>query len=340
MWRISKLCLDRLAACGAAALEKLRTFHGNEDGASIIVICLTLPALIGALGLTTEVSYWRLHQRAMQNAADATAIAAATNASSSYAAEGQAVAAQYGFENGTKNVTVIVTNPGTAPGCTANCYAVTISDQVQLFFSQIVGYNGNATVNNQPVSTITANSVARSATAYSYCLLALASGGAQGITSNGAPKANMNGCNVMSNTGATCNGHNLNANIGDAHGTNSGCGVTQNSNVPVVADPYARLASGIPADNCAGSYPQEPAKHNDPALAFSNQWFGSQNFSGYKVVCGDQQLTADTTINGGSNGAVLVIENGQLDTRACLQLRRIIAQASCTAARKFVASLS
>jgi len=28
------------------------------------------------------------------------------------------------------------------------------------------------------------------------------------------------------------------------------------------------------------------------------------------------------------------------DIRACLQLRRIIAQASCTAARKFVASLS
>jgi hypothetical protein len=142
----------------------------------------------------------------------------------------------------------------------------------------------------------------------------LASSGAQGITSNGAPNANLNGCNVMSDTSATCNGHNLNANFGDAHGTNNGCGVTQNSNVPLVTDPYAGLASNIPADTCGGSYPQEPTKHNDPALPFQNQWSGTENFSGYKVVCGDQQLTANTTINGGSNGAVLVIENGQLDT--------------------------
>jgi hypothetical protein len=36
----------------------------------------------------------------------------------------------------------------------------------------------------------------------------------------------------MSNASATCNGHNLNADIGDAAGTSSNCGVIQNSNVP------------------------------------------------------------------------------------------------------------
>jgi hypothetical protein len=116
----------------------------------------------------------------------------------------------------------------------------------------------------------------------------------------------------MSNTTATCNGHNLNADIGDAHGTNSGCGNTANSGVPQASDPYAGRAANIPANTC-GSYPQEPAKKNDPALPASNQWSGYKNLSGNVVVCGDLQLTGNTTINA-PEGAVLVIENGRLDT--------------------------
>jgi hypothetical protein len=54
-------------------------------------------------------------------------------------------------------------------------------------------------------------------------------------------------------------------------------------------------------------------KENGPALPLSNQWSGTYNYSGYKVVCGDQQLTGDTSIYAPS-GTVLVIENGQLDT--------------------------
>jgi Flp pilus assembly protein TadG len=141
----SRMVRPGLAACSAGAVKSLREFLGNKDGASIIIVGLTLPALIGAMGLAIEVSYWRLHQRAMQNASDAAAIAAATNGGLSYAAEGQAVAAQYGFQNGTKNITVTVSNPSTAPGCTANCYTTAISDQVPLFLSQVVGYKGSKT---------------------------------------------------------------------------------------------------------------------------------------------------------------------------------------------------
>jgi hypothetical protein len=249
----------------------------------------------------------------MQNAADAASIAAAMNGGSSYDSEGKAVAAQYGFQDGAKNVTVTVSNPSSAPGCTARCYTVAISAQLPLFLLPVVGYEGDTTVNGEPASTISASAVATSATAYPYCVLALGGSGAPGITTNGAPKASLNGCNVMSDTGATCNGHDLNAAFGDAHGTNKGCGVIQHSNVPVVTDPYSGLASHIPMDTC-GSYPQEPASKKDPALPSSNIWNGMEPLSGYKVVCGDLQLTGDTTISGGSNGAVLVIENGQLDT--------------------------
>jgi Flp pilus assembly protein TadG len=289
-----------------------RAFAANQSGATMILVALCLPALVGAMGLSAEVSYWYLRQRAMQNAADAAAIAAATNGTSGYAAEAKAVAAQYGFHDGSGNIVVTVSNPATAAGCTSNCYSVTISDKVPLFLSEVVGYLGTATANKKGATGLSAAAVATSANAVSYCILALAGSGAQGITSNGVPNANLQGCDVMSNTSATCNGHNLNANVGSAHSTNNGCGIVQNSNVPVVADPYSGLASQIPADPCGGSYPQEPAKNKDPPLPISNQMGGSQGWS-QKIVCGDLQLTGDTTISA-LGGNLLVIANGRLDT--------------------------
>jgi hypothetical protein len=48
-------------------------------------------------------------------------------------------------------------------------------------------------------------------------------------------------------------------------------------------------------------------------LPASNQWTGAKNLAGNVQVCGDLQLTGDVTINAPA-GAVLVIENGRLDT--------------------------
>jgi hypothetical protein len=111
----------------------------------------------------------------------------------------------------------------------------------------------------------------------------------------------------MSDGGATCHGHNLGADYGDAAGTNSGCGVTEASNVPIVPDPYSYIAGLIPANTC-GSYPQED-KHGNGGTAIT----GTVNWSGNVILCGDQKLTGNVTINAPS-GAVVVIENGQLDT--------------------------
>jgi Flp pilus assembly protein TadG len=287
-----------------------RGFSSDRSGVVVVLVALAMPVLAGTMGLAAEVSYWYQHKRGMQNAADAAAIAAATgaNASTTYAAQAKAVAAQLGFTNGSGNITVTATSTNNATGCPANtnCYTVTISDKVPLFLSRVIGYAGTG---NTGLTAISASSVAASAKAYPYCILALAGDVATDLTTNGAPKTNLNGCNTMANSSSTCNGHNLNAGIGDAHGTNNGCGIIQNSNVPTVSDPYSNLASNIPADSCGGKYPQEPGKKG-PALPVSNQWGGSYSLSGNKIVCGDQQLTADTTISG--NG-VLVIENGQLD---------------------------
>lgn len=296
-----------LCAGAAAWSGAVRAFRRDERGVSIVAIALAMPVLIGGIGLATEISFWRLHHRAMQNAADSSAVAAATNNGTGYVAEAQGVATQYGFPNGTGHITVDVENPATAAGCTGNCYTVTISDQVPLFFSQIVGYRGSG---SSGATTISATAVASNIKPYSYCMLALATSGKQGITSHGAPNTNLNGCNTMSNTDSVCTGHNLNASVGDAAGTNSGCGITQNSGVMPITDPFSNLANSIPPNTCPGNYPQEPMKKNDPALPASNQLTGTYSFGSSQVLCGDQQLIGNTTIN----NTVLVIENGQLDT--------------------------
>jgi Flp pilus assembly protein TadG len=288
--------------------NQLRRLRADERGAVSVIMGVLMIPLVGALGIGFEVSNWYLTTRDMQNAADSAAIAAATNGGSNYDVEAKAVAARYGFVNGTNNISIAVSNTAACPGGGNNCYSVSISGSVPLYLSQVVGFRGDTTLNGAAAKQLASSAIAdHPSTPTSFCLLAL---GPQGIRSNGAPKSSM-ACNTMSNTGSTCNGGNLGAPIGAAHNTNNGCGQSQYSNVPAIVDPYAALASKIPPDPCS-SYPQEPGKKGSP-LPASNQWSGPQFLSGNVIVCGDLQLTGNVTIDA-PLGAVLVIENGQLDT--------------------------
>ena len=236
--------------------SRVAAFTHDRSGSIAVMTALALPALIGVTGLGVEVSYWYLTQRSMQNAADSAAVAAATNGTATYGAEAKAAAAKYGFVDGLKNITVTASNTAPCPGGGANCYSATVTGYVPLFLSQVVGYKGSATVDGKPQTQLSATAVARlDQMPRQYCVLAL---GTSGIAfgTNGAPTANLAGCNTMSNANARCNGNNLGADYGDAAGTNDGCGVVQRSNVPQLADPYAHLASNIPANPCGGKYPQ------------------------------------------------------------------------------------
>ena len=168
------------------ASAQSRNLFGDAGGSVSVALALTCPLVIGSVGLAVEASYWQMHQRAMQNAADSAAIAAAMEGGSNYAAVGQAVAAQYGFVNGSGNIVVNVSQSSSATGCSSNCYTATVSDEVSLFLSPIVGYKGTSTVNNKQMTSIDSDAVATQSGGVSYCLLALASSGAAGITSNAA----------------------------------------------------------------------------------------------------------------------------------------------------------
>ena len=309
-------------------IHALIGLRADQRGTVAVLMALLLPLLLSALGVGFEISNWYMKTRAMQNAADAAAIAAASNSGSNYAAEAKAVAAQYGFVDGRNNVTVTASNSATCPaGETLDppCYGVTITGVVPLYVSQVIGYQGDAVVDGEPAEALSSTAVAnQSIIKQPICLLALSQSG-QAIRTNGAPNSNFTGCSVMSNADAVCNGSNLQAYYGLAQGTNTGCGNMQQSSVPPVSDPYLTMADNVPRDTCT-SYPQESKR---TALPASNIWAGSLsvplsstlvgaesgNIYTGAMFCGDVQLTADVTIDtpNATNGAVLVIENGQLD---------------------------
>src|SRR5262249_17511368 len=180
------------------------------------------------------------------------------------------------------------------------------------------GFAGDLKSNGVAKKLLTSAAVAVQTTIQQpLCLLALSKSGTA-LRTNGAPNSDFNGCSVMSNSKATCNGSDLKANYGLAAGSNDGCGKKKKSNIPPVDDPYAKLAINIPASTCGSgvnAYPQEPTKKSDPPLPPTNAWSGSKSVSGVLQICGDVQLNADTTITTADSliGGVIVIYNGQLD---------------------------
>ena len=294
----------RIASAAAAFAARLR---GDKRGNILTIFAIALPLMIGGLGLGVEGANWYQMKRSLQNAADQAVIAAATNNTSTYQNEARAVTAKYGFTNGTANVTVAASNAATCPDGTTTCYSVTITKKLPLIFSPVFGFAGNTTIGAAAAQLISATAVASYQTSpRNYCVLALASSVATdaiAFLANGGPKADLSGCSIMSNASMTCNGHDLQADYGDAHGTNNGCGNVQTSSMPQVTDPYAARASNIPANSCS-SYPQQSG-----TLPSSNLWSGNKTF-GTQTFCGDVKLTGNTTLLGDN---VIVIRNGQLN---------------------------
>jgi Flp pilus assembly protein TadG len=299
---------------------KVVSLGENERGTVAVMMAFLFPVLIGAFGLGFEITNWYLTTRAMQNAADAAAVAAANNGSANYNVEAAAVAGLYGYVNGTNNVTVTPSNTATCPtGFTAPCYSVTISSIVPLFLTEVLGFAGNSSLNGARTQTLTSAAVANKPVINQpICMLGLNTSGTA-VRSNGGPTTNFTGCTVMSNSGSTCNGSNLQATMGIAHATNNGCGNRQLSNRNIVSDPYAYMASNIPSDlpaRCSNTYSQE-SRHGQ-TWSGGTTWTGSKTLTGTAsllgntLICGDLRLTGDVTINAPS-GSVLYIENGLLD---------------------------
>ena len=295
----------------------LRRASVDSRGNITILAAVAMPVVVGSLGLGAEVASWYGGKRALQNAADSAAIAAATNASEEdYDDEARAVAARYGFRHGVDGVTVTASNTAPCPTGGNECFSVVINRVQPLMLAQVIGFGGDAQApGGGPAKLIAARAVAMQVNApREYCVLALASSGEQqGIRTNGAPNSNLTGCSVMSNSDAQCNGHDLNAEYGDAAGSNNGCGIRRQSNVPTLEDPFSALSSNIPSRTC-DSYPMAPKKKDDAPLPTENMLHGLDTRNVIDV-CGDVELSGPVLINSGADGTVLIIRNGKLDLK-------------------------
>jgi hypothetical protein len=278
------------------------------------IMALMLVPLIALVGVATEGSYWLLTQRSMQNAADASVLAAATSADATldaggaprYAREAASVATQYGFTDDVANTVVTTVNAVACPdGSGPLCYQVSISRNLGLSFVQLIGFSGDATADGRKAVSVLASAIAEPATSSApICLLTLAS--AKGLVSNGAPDVNLAGCFVFSDSTATCHGGNLGATYGGAVGTDSNCGNITRSNMPTVSDPYASLAANIPPNTCGAS--ASGYATTSPHL-LSGSYTGAE--LSQNVYCGNVALGGAVTVTAGN--AVITVENGSFD---------------------------
>ena len=332
-----KTSLGRVGALVARAADFATRFHNDTRANVVAVVALSLVPLIGALALGSEAASWNVTNRGMQNAADSAAVAAATagyTGNTAYAAEGYTVAARYGFTGAdhTSDCTtrsadcVSVLNGQTCPDATTGCYKVTISRPEALALTQVlslIGFTGDTTVGAGG-----ANAVAISATSMAKinlinspaCLLALQTGAGYGITINGGPNGNLNGCTMASASSLACNGSNGSMGAGlilyVSSPKNANCTPTQST--PSLLDPYAAtLPSTTAPAGCNPLTAVQAANLTTAIIASLPAVNGSVclSFTGNVNLVGDASGNVTTP---GSIPTQIYIKNGSLNGSATL----------------------
>ena len=95
--------------------------HRDERGQTIMLVALSLPLLLGFVGMATDVGALFKDKRTMQTAADAGAIAGALNLTNgTYVTAAKAATQANGYKDGSNNVTVTV--PSTPQWSASNYY--------------------------------------------------------------------------------------------------------------------------------------------------------------------------------------------------------------------------
>jgi Flp pilus assembly protein TadG len=303
-----------LSAAVDTASALFRRFQRDQDGSFVIISALTMPVLIGMVGLGAEVTLWYNKHQTQQNAADSTAISAATNywfnPEGNLSTQAAGVAAAYGYVNGQNGTTITVHRPPTSGNYTTKQTAVeVIVQQTQSrLFSKLW--------NNQPQS-ISARAVAY-ATGGNGCVLALSGSASKAIDVSGTADLLLTKCSLQSNSAASDalnvgGSSQVTALSVDAVGGVVGGGnITTDNGVHTgtdpATDPYANVAMPAPpAGNCVnlanGAIPQPNTFYCK--LDFHN---ASDNITlapgTYFIGSGDMKVNSGATVTG--TGVTLV----------------------------------
>jgi hypothetical protein len=159
------------------------------------VAALVLPAMIGMVGLVAEYGHGLLSKVENQRVADLAAYAGAlayntTNSTTAMTTAADSVAALNNVPAGDVNVSLVSSPSGDGQ----SAVEATISTQVPLLLSQIVGSGPNLPVNSTGFAELEAGTPA--------CIIALKAGGT-GVTLSGGTSVSAPGCAVASNNTVT-----------------------------------------------------------------------------------------------------------------------------------------
>ncbi|MCO5965397.1 pilus assembly protein TadG-related protein [Sinorhizobium meliloti] len=165
----------------------------DERGTVAVIAAITLPVLVGAMGLGAETGYWYLEQRKLQHAADVAAHAAAVR----YRAGDLKPALE-------TTANRIATASGHRPGSLAlgseagtggsHKVSVELSETHPRLFSSVFS--------SEPI-TMRARAVAEINGGSKACVLALSSSASGAVTVSGSTEVNLSGCSVVSNSSAS-----------------------------------------------------------------------------------------------------------------------------------------
>jgi hypothetical protein len=243
----------------------------DRRGAVSIVAAVSFAALVGFAGLGTEASFWYVHKRSLQGAADSGAFTAAAALMSgenatNFSNAAKAIAATYGYVNGTNGVSITVNNPpSTGPNRTNSSAVEILIAQPQprlfsaLFMSSAPNIIGRAVAMQGPKGS-------------NGCVLALDKSSTQtGLKDSGNTTLNMQNCSLYVNSSDMANALWLNGNVTvNAYSTHvvgalqSNGGATLNDSMgtyqkmgTALPDPYANVQvpnfSGCDAGTSGGS---------------------------------------------------------------------------------------
>lgn len=271
-------------------LHRLGRFASDRKGSTAIAMAILTPFMIAGLAFGTEVGYWELTKRRLQNAADTAAFAAATQKrlgldQSDFEDAALAVANDSGFTlavegqpNPDATGALVVESPPTRGGYIGDDDAIMVSVDTtvprrftKLFLSNDV--------------SITAFATAEVQNPRPACVLSLHPTASGAITVSGSTQVNLTGCDlaansvsndaiVKSSTGSTLTADCLST-VGGTAIDSSTSGVSLSDcpepieNAPVTLDPYRdRPEPTVPATCATGGeqndFFSQPTKTESP----------------------------------------------------------------------------
>jgi Flp pilus assembly protein TadG len=179
----------------------------DRKGAAVLIVGLTMPLLVGAIGFGLEVGYWYYKKDRLQNAADAAAITAGLDLSKGYDTSSietsvTDVATRNGFdgESGTLTLNIPPTS-GTATGSDKAAEVILTQDIPRLVVDLFLG-PGSTTLKVRSVSKIvdSEGGSSSSSSGATGCILALDSSMQKAIDIGGNPAINAPNCIFIANS--------------------------------------------------------------------------------------------------------------------------------------------